>query len=626
MRFAKYLVALTFAFFACVSYSKAQAKVVFEGGGSSALFLEVGQAAAAYEQTNPANANGSCVYSYKTSTADWAAKDNRPSLESGNPYGSADVQEGKIWIVYGSGSGTCTTPAGSYNVYSYMSLDSVLGTRCFFEVDTTGNVPGCIQVATPTSSEALPSSPPELLAAGTGCSTYVQANYCDIATTGLGVTLPSTVSGALNTLHWNAAGTDIRPEDAKFASYRIFQPCGQGVFRSAFDQGLRQVYGLGYQTTFTGIGTAIQESTISGSSAATFSVLDFSIAGGNDPINTAFATYASNQYSVTPVGAQPIIIAVGPAGSGSVFANVTDAPGATLALFYEGTAGRTTDFVGATTAQPVTTLVREPLSGTYNTFEYSVPNSSQFHFSQDDNNCNGANFNKNPMDLGSANGQQTGTGGQGWKGNGFSYRERLIGTGDMVASIQDASSGDNRLGYWFWSASNGKAFTSTNGKYLTLDGVDPFFATYASNTQGAGVVPTGSNTANISFVNLQAGDYAAWSPLRLLTTAASATGLSNIQSGLGTINPTQHDYVPISSLTVWHSHYYLPAVNSNTAGNGTLGVDVPNNGGAGTTLCPASGAYAEIGGDAGGSNIYTQANYDFCMDFGNPQGVINKNN
>lgn len=622
MRFAKYLLALTLAFLVCVGYSKAQT-VVWEGGGSSAAFLEVGQAAAAYEI---AHGTGACVYTYKTSTADWSAKDNRPSVYSL----AADVQEGKIWVVYGPGSGTCAAPVAPYNIYSGMSVDSVLGTRCFFEVDTTDNNPGCVQTATPTAAEALPATPPQLIATTpTACATYVAANYCDIATTGLAASLPAAVSGALNGKHWNYAATDVRPEDGRYASYRLLQPCGQAIYRSAFDQGLRLTYGLGYQTANAGIGTTITESTISGTTGQQSTLLDFNISG-NDPINTTHATYAS--YVVTPLGAQPIVVTVSPSGAGTVWQNVTDVTGLTLTLFYQGVIGRTTDFVGATVQQPVTTLVREPLSGTYNTFEYSVPNSSQFHGSQDDNNCNGNVVNSNPMDLGSANGQQTGTAGQGWKGNGFSYRERAITGGDMIAAVQAAGASDARLGYWFWSAANAKAFTSTNGKYLTVNGVDPLLTDYnTSNAVAPGVLPTGANLSTVSFAGLQAGDYPIWSPIRLVTSSASvtpsATGLANILSGLATINPTQHDYVPIANLNVWHSHYYLPAIGiNNPSANGNLGVNIPNNGGAGTTLCPTVGSVGELGGDAGGSNMYTQVNYDFCKDFGQIYGIINKNN
>jgi hypothetical protein len=40
----------------------------------------------------------------------------------------------------------------------------------------------------------------------------------------------------------------------------------------------------------------------------------------------------------------------------------------------------------------------------------------------------------------------------------------------------------------------------------------------------------------------------------------------------------------------------------------------------------AAGALAEIGGDVGGANVLKQVNADFCTDYGNPNGLINKAN
>jgi len=595
----KYVLALFVALFAISNVAKAQS-VVFLGGGSSALFVEAGQAAAAFE------GSGACIWTSNTvsSGSDIAAKDNRPSV-----YGlAADIQLGKIWVVYGAGSGSCTSPSGSYNVYAFMSLDSVLGDRCFFEVDTSDNNPGCIQVMTPTSGEAA-SQGTNYLAAGTCPGTY-----CDS-----GVSLPSTVSGALNGKHWNFAATDVRPEDAKFASYRVLTQCGQFVYRQPFDLGLRITYGLGYQTSNAGIGTTIQED-IGGSSQ--FTVLDFNISG-NDPINTG---HAVPQFQVTTVGAQPIIVAVGPAGG--VWANVSDINTFTLTLFYPGVLGRTQDIPGGASGgsvQPVTTLVREPLSGTYNTFEFSVPNSSEFHGSQDDSNCSGTAVFSNPMQLASANGTFIGPSGDGSFSNGYAYRRRTIGTSHMVAQIQAASSTDARLGYFFWSAGNAKAFNSTNGKYLTVNGVDPLLNSYDSNPVSPGVLPTGSNLSDVTFKGLQAGDYPVWSALRFVTSTTPPVGLANVLSGLATINPTQHDYIAPSNLQVWHSHFYLQAVGSTVGSNGNVPLDVPTVG-AGTPICTAPGALAEFGGDAGGANTYTQANYDFCSDFANITGLINKAN
>jgi hypothetical protein len=608
MKLMKYVLVLLVAFCAMSSVSNAQ-NVIWVGGGSSALFLEVGQAAAAFE------GSGACIWSSAAlADDDISSQDNRPSK-----YGlSADVQNGKVWVVYGAGTGSCTTPAGTYNVYVYMSLDSVLGNRCFFEVDTKDNSSGCIYTFTPSTAEAAPQNTNYLAASGATCP---GGQYCDS-----NVALPSSVYNAINGKHWDFAGSDVRPEDAKFASYRILTPCGQAVYRQPFDQGLRQTYGLGYQTSNTGIGVTIQ----SDFSTTLFTVLDFNI-NGDDPINTSQAVQS---YQTTTVGAQPIIVSASPAATWS---GVNDINGFLLTLFYQGVLARTQDIPGGlsgSSVQPVTVLVREPLSGTYNTFEFSIPNSSQFHGSQDDNNCNGTAFNQNPMLLASANGAEVRSG-YGYNGTGFGTRRRVIGTSEMVAQLQAATTTDARIGYWFWSAGNGKAFSTSNGKYLTVNGVDPFFNSYSAacatgqtsgcNPVAPGVIPTGSNTSYINFANLQNGDYPAWSPLRLLTNSTPPAGLANILSGLATINPTQHDYIAPANMTVWHSHFYLPAIGSEVSSNGNVNLDVPTVG-TGTSICTTAGALAEMGGDVGGSNVYTQANYDFCSDYGQTEGLINKAN
>src|SRR3974377_2155394 len=103
MKSMKYVLALVVAFCAISSVSKAQS-LVFLGGGSSALALELGQAAVVYEDslTGPHTA---VIWTKKTSTTHagttMRAADNRlgPTFESGN-----------VWIVWGKGSGTCSAP------------------------------------------------------------------------------------------------------------------------------------------------------------------------------------------------------------------------------------------------------------------------------------------------------------------------------------------------------------------------------------------------------------------------------------------------------------------------------------------------------------------------------------
>jgi hypothetical protein len=571
MKFAKYLLVLTIALCAIASVSNAQSIQVL-GGGSSALFLELGQAAV--------NLNGgtgvACTWTQgKTSTV--LARDARTSTPTD--------EQGNIWVIWSPGTGTCAAPAGTWNIYSYMSLDSVIGDRCYFEVDSSGT-PGCVQVMT--------------IAAGTAGANqlcFPSKTTC----TSFGDTtggIASAVITALNGKHFFVAGTDIRPEDAKFASLRMFTPCGTAFFRQPFDQGLRQTAGLGYQTGTTGVGVPIQSSF----STATFHVLDFNITG-NDPIDTSKTVPA---YTVSTVGAQPIVVAVSPAGGTGIGA-ATDINGFTLTLFQQGVLGRATDLFGPTSADTTTTLIREPLSGTYNVMEYSIPNSSQFHGSQDDNNCSGNSVFANPMTLQSTNGQV------------LAFRKRVIGTGEMVAQIQAGTSTDQRLGYFFWSAGNASAFTTTNGKYLTVNGIDPL-----QNAYSDGVFPgvdSGHPLTNVTFKWLNMGDYPIWSALRLVSQSPTPAGVTNLIAAAQTLNTTQFDFITLANLKVWHSHYYLPAIGSGVSANGnTLNPATPGD------LCNSSGALAEFGGDAGGANTLKQANADFCADFGNINGLINKAN
>lgn len=568
MKYLKYLLVLAIACFAIASGSNAQT-IQFLGGGSSALFLELGQAAVVA-------GGGSGVACQWTSGKTPNAVAHDPRLAS-----TFDDQ-GNMWVIWTKGTGTCAAPAGAWDIYSYMSLDSVVGDRCYFATDAAG-VSGCVQVLTVANNTP-----------GANLLCYPSISTCtQFGDTAPGI--PSVVINAVNNQRYFVAGTDIRPEDAKFASLRMFTSCGTAFYRQPFDQGLRQTTGLGYQTGTTGIGTAV----LSSFDTSKFNVVDFNISG-NDPINTTKPVPA---YTVSTVGAQPIVVAVAPAGGTGIGA-ATDINGFTLTLFYQGVLGRATDLIGPTTADTVTTLVREPLSGTYNTFEYSIPNSSQFHGSQDQDNCSGSTFFANPMTLQSTNGQV------------LAFRKRVIGTGQMVTQLKNATSTDQRLGYFFWSAGNA-SFSATNGKYLTVNGVDPLKNAYTD-----GVFPgvdASHPLTDVTFKWLNMGDYPIWSALRLVSKSPTPAGVTNLITAAQTLNTTQFDFIPLSNLKVWHSHYYLPAIGSGVSANGNT-ISSAND------LCNAPGALAEFGGDAGGANLLKQANVDFCADFGNINGLINKAN
>src|ERR1700733_3854870 len=113
MKFMKYLFAsaLAFAFCATASVSHAQGTAVYTASGSSALFLEIGQAATSLSDT-------SCYWTQKSASS-IAARDDRPGIP-------ATDENGNIWIAWGPGTGSCASPTGSFHVYSQMSLDSVL--------------------------------------------------------------------------------------------------------------------------------------------------------------------------------------------------------------------------------------------------------------------------------------------------------------------------------------------------------------------------------------------------------------------------------------------------------------------------------------------------------------------
>lgn len=564
----KRLFVLTIAVLAFASVSKAQNPVVqFLGGGSSALFMELGQAAQSATTTSTP-----CVWT----------QDRDPNILARDDRFDPNPQDeqGNIWVTWSPGStGTCAAPSGAgINIYAYMSLDSVAGTRCYYEVDAS-LTPGCthiMQIAAGTPGANLLCSP-------STCTSF-----------GPDTPIPQVIITALHTKHFFVAATDIRPEDAKFAVLRMLTPCGTPFYRQPFDLGLRQVYGLGYQTDSNGKGMPV----LSYFSPASRNVLSFNI-DGDDPVTQEPVP----SYTIIPLGAKPIVVVVSPAGGTGIGA-ATDINGFTLTLFLQGVLGRSTDLLGPTTTNPVTALIPEPLSGAYNVMEYSIPNTSQFHSSQDGDNCSFNQYYSNPMNLQSNNGQYLG------------YRKRFVGTEEVIPILQNATT--DSLGYFFWSAGNATNFTAANGKYLKVNGVDPIQDSYTN-----GVLPNAANgnLGNVTFKWMNMGDYPIWSVLRLVTTTPPPAGVTNLVAGLQALNLVQNDFIPMSQLNVWHSHFYFPAIGLVVEGNGTtINPATPGD------LCSVPGALDEIGGDAGGANVLKQVNSDFCTDFGNINGLANKAN
>jgi hypothetical protein len=571
----KFLKALPFAFtpalLALAMNANAQT-VQVNGIGSSALFLEAGLGASS---TTTGSIHASCVWSGNNS-----ASAGNVVAATDTSSGTSESDAGNAWVAWTTGSGgTCTSPASDAAVYAYLQTDSVVGDRCLFNANNFS--PAKCTIAYPTTAVA----PAGLI---------------------LGVAnehaLPTSISAALNSATVNAAGTDIRPEDALFATARATN--GHGNCGTAIVSG-SQYLGLGYNN-----GDNIVSSF--GTAPSVFHAINFTL-----------PTKSGNNYAVTPVGATPILVVVNGQTTRSGFGahSFSNIQSQTLAELLDGTLSLTGEAGGGSGGNPVTVLLREPLSGTYNTMEYNVPNRlnipgsggapAQFGTSQDVGHNQAAaqqacDTSHNPiMTL------NVGTAGGG-------HRRRAIGTGQELSEVIDATNADV-LGYGFWSVANFAGFTSSaapNARYLTVDGVDPLITT-SSNHNGNIPLTGTTDLENVTLSHVADGSYPIWSLLRFVTFGATAptavTDLSTaaqefVSEGTTTSRP---DFVTVSNLQVVRSHFVPPApavVNPGVsdgqptpAANGSVGHS-------GTSACTKP----EVGGDVGGVIITLATNETNC--------------
>jgi len=541
-----------------------------KGLGSSAMYLELGEAAGA------ADASGSmeCVWSKGSGTV------------SAVDTGASVPDNGQVWAAWAPGSSSdCTTVNTSMPIYAYLQTDSVVGDRCLSNAINLGS---CTITNFPTSGSAT--TPAGLVLGSVAAES----------------TLISDVANALNSSAVNFAGTDIRPEDAYFAITRALTSCGTAITQYTGGSGSPTQYlGLGY----TSGGTIVGNSNAGGS---TFNVVSF--------------TLPADGFTVSPLGAVPVVVAVNstdPAGTGFNSTAITNLNRSTLALYLDGSIGSTQDALtpalalpGGYTPEPATVYVREPLSGTYNTMEYNIPNNVELQTSQDvglnqipytpgtpstgNQNCNGTvpAWNSATVNMGTLAGN---------------VKQRAIGTGNELAAVFGHN---DTLGYSFWGVGNFKA-APTTAKYLTVDGVDPIENTYgAIGTFPAGAIPTptsgvGPSLANVTLAHVADGTYPIWSLIRLVSDSSSpitpavqtlaADTQSYVSFGLATSQP---DFIPYNSLAVERAHFATPGTSSGpvTLSNGVCGLT------AGRT------SFTEAGGDVGGMVIPCMVDADYYAD------------
>jgi len=450
--------------------------------------------------------------------------------------GASDVA-GTIIVEWNTSDGTAGgTPT---TICAYLNIDSIVGVRLFFaqpqgSINFVGGCPsGGIA---PSSPQQVPLLPPD-------------------------VTLPQGVCNALNGHVFNAAPSDIRPEDAAFGTQRA---CAAYTATST---------GLGYGGTGNACSPGVSIVSGFGSSPASAQPIAFNISGTDPITGTAIPAYKSLN-----VGAQLMMVLAnatdtsdGGAGLGNAAFNNVDRW--VLAEVFNRTLSRTRDLIPggeSLPAVPLNIVLREPLSGTMNTIEFQIARNKEIDSSQEllinpnggpPTGWTGAT---NPLDI--------------TKTKGGSRKIRAIGTGEMIKALAGTTSPTsspalkNQIGYAFFSYGNVAPLTngtSTSvGKYLTVDGVDPLYADYASNPNGPGVLPvctvgsgSSSCTNAISFPNIVNGSYPIWNVLRVITTTslgANGGSVSNlVNAAQNYVTNTAYnvpDFVPYNNLAVFRSH------------------------------------------------------------------------
>jgi len=483
--------------------STAFAQVQFAAAGSSAMFNTFGFAAR--------------LGSSPCGTHNWSKK-NGAATHDGRRNDIQDVT-GNIWVVWDDGNNPTV-------ICAYLSIDSAIGVRSFF--------------AYPSAILSMPSGD-------------VGSNGDQLVPNPMppDEPLPQAVYNALNNSTFNAGMTDIRPEDALFATNRALAPLTDD--RS----------GLGYGPG--PVGTPIK-SAFSGSFVQPVA---FALSG-QDPISGQTIPFT---YATSSIGAAPVVVFVNTtilqAGH---FGNprFTNALRFNLAGLLSGYSTRTHDITTSLVAPAAgaRVMVREPLSGTYNTMEFNIPRSKEIGSSQEIGVDPSVD---NPLN------QHYATGGS---------RQRVVGTGQMVSevvAIPDA------IGYAFWSFGNfANAVTST--KYITVDGIDPLRNVYTN-----GFFPTCPNPpcpGLLTFPHILDGTYPIWSVLRMVTVDPVPPFVQTLLSAAQTEAGNIPDFVPASQLFVFRSHYNQSGV---TGANGHLN--------------------PEAGGDMGGAVLTANSDYDSILDY-----------
>jgi hypothetical protein len=465
-------------------------------------------------------------------------------------------EPGTVWIAWNNAE--TTTPRGSGAALSaYINVDSGVGVRAALAVPAA-----VLNITVP---------------AGTCGANLVPGT--SVADSPIPATVLADLAAA-NTINVGAA--DIRAEDAEFATTRLLTAQGTGVP----DTTRQNVQGLGYGGAFGAyIGYPIKSSR----STTVANPVGFALFG-NDPIS---GNPADSDIIELNVGAGPVMVFVNTTTTGTGHfgdPNLNDIDEWPLAGLVSGKLHRTRDAFHTTGLgdYPARIFIREPLSGTYNTFEFNIPDTARELTSQE------AGVTAVTPSSGSA---QNPLNEQIADNGGVAGRARAIGTGEEIKAVAAVA---DSLGYAFWGYGNFAGYAPTTIKYLTVNGVDPLFTSYSANitgTPGAFPQKTGSTYPVLTFPNVANGSYPIWTVFRLVL--PNANNLTNVQNLISVAQADASlisDFIPFPNLGVFRSHYYTSSVG-------------PYNG-------HKAGYPNESGGDVGGAVLPIQEDLDTIIDTG----------
>jgi len=604
------------------------ATLQFVGVGSSAQFNTL-----AYAAQDVISASGAGPANVFSVTGKDSLGNNTVQVLDSRP-GVNKTDSATTWIEWDNNA--------NCNVYTYWSVDSTVGVKDFLSYNkitvgtatysvqaSYGQISADVETANFSGTEcngttkcttnkigALADNQTSVPATIVVALSVIPANippharpaYC-------GVNPLKTGSGAF--CYFNAAGTDIRPEDAYFATTRLLSTI----------VATGHLTGLGYNNAACGgdglataskIGCPIYDSF---GQSKVFNTLAFKLSGtdpigaGTIPPSAAFA-----------VGAAPLLVFVGNGDttSGQGF-GATDSKGKyifnninrqILAQVFQGRTHCTTDLLtnGIATGKPIQSVLREPLSGTYNVFEFtgvrtlsgsanpavavnSVSGIKSNDYSGQEEGIDPAlNFNTGAGCPGSGatapNGSES-CGDPVWMetasgGCGAGLRLRAIGTGlEVPAALGQKNSGSSvvtdGIGYSFWSYGNLAPTAGNAGHYLTVDGIDPLFNTPGGaddvnpNPNGAYNPPQCNFSAlpcfALPFTHVIDGTYPLWNVLRIMSFSNQGSGASaTLVTPPAVLNLIAYDQIEVTN-AARNTSDFVPFLK-NLTNSGTLAAPV----------------------------------------------------